>query len=152
MVDEKRLKGMNEIKRVEDMRVYQHFYNLALKVADCTREFPRDFTWLRIQSLRASESVPANMAEGFYAQYSTEYLQCLFRCRREARETMTHLRYAGDLGLLPPETSISMLKDYESSLEELSRLIASIERKVRSFGKAKPNAVREEAMMYAMAP
>jgi len=88
------------------------------------------------------------MTEGFYSQYSTEYLQCLFRCRREARETMTHLKYAADVSQLRSDTVSGMLNEYEGALEELSRLIASIERKVRAHGKAKPNAVREESATY----
>ncbi|MBU0677555.1 MAG: four helix bundle protein [Verrucomicrobia bacterium] len=139
---------MNVIKQVEDMPVYQHFYELALRVANCTRAYPNDFNWLRLQSLRSSESVPANMTEGFYSQYSTEYLQCLFRCRREARETMTHLKYARDVTLLPSATVEDIVNSYEETLGELSKLIASIERKVRSHGKAKPNAVREEPALY----
>ena len=139
---------MNRIRQVEDMPVYQRFYRLAVRVADSTRDYPSDYRWLRNQSLRSSESVPANMTEGFYSQYSTEYLQCLFRCRREARETMMHLKYAGDVMLLPSETVKDILDDYESALEELARLIASIERKVRLRGKAKPNAVREESPRY----
>jgi len=130
------------------MPVYQRFYELALKVAHCTRDLPSDFRWLRNQSLRSSESVVANMTEGFYSQYSTEYLQCLFRCRREARETMTHLKYAADVSQLRSDTVSGMLNEYEGALEELSRLIASIERKVRAHGKAKPNAVREESATY----
>lgn len=143
---------MNKIIQVEDMPVYQRFYQLAVRTADCTRDDPADFKWLRIQSLRPSQSVPANMTEGFYSQYSTEYLQCLFRCRREARETMTHIKCAGDVLLLTSTTVKDILDNYENALEELSRLIAGIEQKVRMHGKAKPNAVREERPLYIVNP
>ncbi|MCK4640133.1 MAG: four helix bundle protein [Candidatus Marinimicrobia bacterium] len=58
---------------------------MALEVEKISRDYGYDFRWLRIQLLRASESVCANMTEGFYSQYSTEYLHSLFYCRREAR-------------------------------------------------------------------
>ena len=76
---------MGKINRVEEMPVYQMFYNIALEVEEITRDYRSDFHWLRIQVLKSSESVCANMMEGFYTQYSTEYLHSLFYCRREAR-------------------------------------------------------------------
>lgn len=125
------------IENVEDMPVYRLFYELALKIETMSRPFRSDFKWLRSQLLRASESVCANMTEGFYSQYSTEYLQSLYRCRREARETMTHLKYAADVALLSPDEE-NLLSKYEDGLHQLGNLITSIERKIQSHGKAKP--------------
>jgi four helix bundle protein len=143
---------MSDVTRVEDMPVYQRFYALAIRIVECTRDYPSDFKWLRIQVLKSSESVVANMAEGFYSQYSTEYIQCLYRCRREGRETMTHSKYARDSKILSPKTTEELLNGYENALEELAKLIASIERKVRTYGKAKPGAVREESPTYETNP
>jgi len=151
MVDEGNMESKNAITRVEDMPVYVRLYELAIRIARLTRDIPKDFTWLRIQSLRSSESVIANMAEGFYSQYSTEYLQCLYRCRREARETMTHLKYGSDVEALPLATVNALVEPYEAALEELAKLIASIERKVRMHGKSKPGAVREDTAQYEVA-
>ena len=66
------------IERVEDMPVYQLVFALAAEVEQATRGCGPDFRWLRVQVLRSSESVCANMSEGFYAQYSTEYVQSLY--------------------------------------------------------------------------
>ncbi len=151
MVEEENKRETNGIRRVEDMPVFRCFYDLAVELADCTSGYPSDFTWLRIQSLRSSESVIANMSEGFYSQYSTEYLQCLFRCRREARETMTHLNYARDVAIISSTSVKALLERYEDALAELSRLIASIERKAQVYGKAKSGAVREEQAQYEVA-
>ena len=126
------------IQRVEDMPVYQLFYRWALDVEEATRRFGQDFRWLRVQTLRSSESVCANMTEGFYSQYSTEYLQCLYRSRREARETTTHLRYGIDSQQLNAETGSNLLSTVEDGCEQLNKLISSIERKIRQRGKAKP--------------
>ena len=125
------------IENVEDMPVYQLFYELALKIETVSRSFRSDFKWLRSQLLRASESVCANMTEGFYSQYSTEYLQSLYRCRREARETMTHLNYAKDTHLLTAGDT-TLFSGYEDALCQLGNLITSIERKIRLHGKSKP--------------
>jgi len=127
-----------KIERVEERPVYQLFYRWALDVEVATRRFGQDFRWLRLQALRSSESVCANMTEGFYSQYSTEYLQCLFRCRREARETTTHLQYGIDSQQLNFEAGNRLLVKAEDGCEQLSKLISSIERKIQQRGKAKP--------------
>lgn len=138
------------ITRVEDMPVFQLFYELALEVERISRGYPRDFGWLRGQKLRSSESVCANMTEGFYSQYSTEYLQGLFRCRREARETQTHLRYAADVAILDNIGCESLLRGYEDGIQQLNNLIGSIERKIASKGKGKPrdSSVKEPSCEY----
>lgn len=42
---------MGKINRVEEMPVYQLFYNLALEVEEMSRDYGYDFRWLRIQLL-----------------------------------------------------------------------------------------------------
>ncbi len=78
------------------------------------------FKWLRGQMLRASESVCANMIEGFYSQYSTEYLQALYRCRREGRETMPHLDYAMGINQLSQENGQMLMERYDQALKQLT--------------------------------
>lgn len=136
------------IQRVEDMPVYQLFYRWALDVEEATRRFGQDFRWLRLQALRSSESVCANMAEGFYSQYSTEYLQCLFRSRREARETTTHIRYGIDSQQLNAETGNNLLAKAEDGCEQLNKPISSIEHKIKQRGKAKPYTISEPEGQY----
>lgn len=142
----------SDVERVEDMPVYRQFYDLALKVEKACRLFGPDFRWLRGQALRSSQSVCANMTEGFYSQYSTEYLQCLCRCRREGRETLTHLNYGCDVSQLDADRVQALGDAYENALTELSRLIASIERKIQRAGKGKPGShrVRESESEYVV--
>ena len=129
--------------------MYRAFYDLALEVERASRSFPGEFSWLRSQMTRSSESVCANMAEGFYAQYSTEYLQSLHRCRREARELLVHVRYATDAGILQPEVLDRWSIRYEDALTQLNNVIRSIARKIAERGKAKPwPAVHEETVDY----
>ena len=138
------------IERVEDMPVYQLFFALAAGVEQATRGCGPDFRWLRVQVLRSSESVCANMSEGFYAQYSTEYVQSLYRCRREARETTTHLAYGQTVQQVEEATVARLLGRYEEALLQLANVITSLERKIRERGKAKPGAytLREDEQPY----
>jgi four helix bundle protein len=138
------------IEKVADMPVYQLFFALAAEVEQATRGCGPDFRWLRVQVLRSSESVCANMSEGFYAQYSTEYVQSLYRCRREARETLTHLEYGITVRQLEAASVARLLGRYEEALKQLANLIASLERKIQDRGKAKPAAyaLREGEVSY----
>ena len=138
------------IERVEDMPVYQLFFALAQEVEQATRNLGPDFRWLRVQVLRSSESVCANMTEGFYAQCSTEYLQALFRSRREGRETTTHLKYGEAVQQLSAETTGRLLSRFEEALRQLANLIASIERKIQERGKGKPGSyvLKEDEVEY----
>lgn len=88
--------------------------------------------------MRSSESICANMSEGFYSQYSIEYLQSLYRCRKEARETKVHIHYAIDVGQLNKTDVDGILTEYDDGLKQLNNLISSIERKIQERGKAKP--------------
>ena len=139
------------IRRVEDMPVYQVLFALAVRSEKVTRNFGPDFRWLREQMLRSSESACANMTEGFYSQYTTEYRQCLFRSRREARETVTHLQYAVAVKQLAHESGQAIAAEYDDALEQLAKLIASIESKLRRAGKAKPDSVSEDEAPYQIA-
>jgi four helix bundle protein len=138
------------IERVEDMPVYRLFFALAQEVEQATRNLGPDFRWLRVQVLRSSESVCANLTEGFYAQYSTEYLQALFRSRREGRETTAHLKYGEVVQQLSAETTASLLSRYEEAFRQLANLIASIERKIQERGKGKPGSsvLKEDEAEY----
>lgn len=139
------------IQRVEDMPVYELFYNLALDIERATRNYGVDFRWLRQQTIRASESVCANMAEGFYSQYSTEYVQSLYRCRREARETAVHLAYARDVGILDKSKANELIERYDDCLRQLAGLTAGVERKIELRGKTKPISHVEEEMQESAA-
>jgi len=141
-----------KITRVEDMRVFRESAELAFELERQSRGFGRDFRWLRTQILKSSESVPTNMTEGFYAQYSTEYLQALYRCRREGRETQWHLRYAERVGQMTTALAQQFIDRYEAVLKQINSLIASIERKIAVTGKSKPEPfiVRESEGEYVV--
>lgn len=124
--------------------------DLAVKLETATRGIRADFKWLRTQVLRSSESVCANLAEGFYSQYSTEYLQCLYRCRREGRETTTHLDYAARVFAMEANDATELSRKYCDALNQLGGLIVAIERKISERGKARAlsYSVREKDTDY----
>jgi four helix bundle protein len=140
------------IEQVGDLLVYRMFLDLALEVEVATRGCGPDFRWLRVQLLRSSESACANLSEGFYSQYSTEYLQALCRVRREARETMTHLEYGTQVNQLPETRVSGLLARYTDGLKQLGKLISSIELKIAKRGKSKGALAPKPAGEYRSLP
>ena|SRR2546425_5105168 len=63
--------------------------------------------------MRSSESVAANIAEGFESQYPREYMRSLYVARREAGETKVHLRYARDAELAAVDDCEGMCREYD---------------------------------------
>jgi hypothetical protein len=53
---------------------------------------------------------------------------------------MQHLKYAGDTGQLNETLVIEIITRYEDALRQLSALVSSIERKIKTYGKAKPDS------------
>jgi hypothetical protein len=80
-------------------------------------------------------------------------VQSLYRSRREARETMTHLTYARDVQQLAPTVFQNLDVRFREALRQLNLLIGSIERKITEKGKGKPGVMlREDEAEYVTAP
>ena len=63
-----------EIKRVEDLDVYKKLFNLHIKVHNLTLTFPGfELYELGSQLRRSSNSIPANLAEGFNNKHTKIY-------------------------------------------------------------------------------
>ena len=74
---------MSEIKRFEDLVVWQKSHELVLEVYKVTQQFPNDEKFgLTSQIRRSAVSVAANIAEGSKRQHLKEY-QELFNLSEE---------------------------------------------------------------------
>ncbi len=60
---------MGQIRRFQQLNVWQEAHELVLMVYEVTKQFPRDEQYgLVSQMRRAAVSIPANIAEGFKRQ------------------------------------------------------------------------------------
>lgn len=88
-----RFMGQN-IKRVEDLDVYRRLFNLHIEVHNLTLTFPKfELYELGSQLRRSSNSILANLAEGFSNKHTKIYLEGISRGQAELRETVHHLRW-----------------------------------------------------------
>ena len=102
------------IHSVEDLEVYKRSFDLAMRVHDLSLGFPKfELYELGSQMRRSSNSVAANLAEGWGNRHLRVYLECVTRALGELRETRHHLRMAERKDYSEGRTIPAMLEDYE---------------------------------------
>jgi four helix bundle protein len=115
------------IRRVEDLDVYRKLVILHLEVHALTMNFPRyELHELGSQLRRSSNSVAANLAEGWNNKHRSIYLEAINRAIGELRETRHHLAMAFHKGHCSENIYGSLTTRYE----ECARMLAGLERAV----------------------
>jgi four helix bundle protein len=83
------------IKSFEDLEVYQKLCELHLEICKLTLSFPRfELYELGSQIRRSSNSISANIAEGWNNRHINIYLEGINRSLGELQETKHHLYMA----------------------------------------------------------
>lgn len=113
----------------KDLAVYQKLFELHIEVNDLTLTFPKfEMFELGSQLRRSSNSVPADIAEGWNNKHINIYLEGINRAMGEMRETSHHLTVALRKGYLPPERYEDLMQRYEECARMLRGLEQSLER------------------------
>ena len=89
---------------VQDFRrldVWRRAHALSLEVQRAAHDFPRGYSDLRTQLIRAADSIPSNIVEGCGAATRKELARYLDISIKSAYETDYRLQAARDAGLLP---------------------------------------------------
>src|SRR5437588_7225010 len=88
-----------------DLKVYQLAYDLAMEIFHLSKKFPREEIYsLTDQIRRSSQSVAANIAEGFRKRrYPNHFVSKLTDYDAEATETQVWIDFAFDCGHLSRE-------------------------------------------------
>jgi four helix bundle protein len=91
--------GSWKVERVitsfEDLEVYKKLVELHLEVHQLTLRFPKyEMYELGSQLRRSSNSIPANIAEGWNNKHSNIYLEGINRALGELRKTKHHVLMA----------------------------------------------------------
>ena len=90
-----------KIQSFEDLEVYQRLFKLHGEVYELTLTFPKfEMYELGSQLRRSSNSVPANLAEGWNNNHVNIYLEGINRAIGELQETRHHLSVALRKGYL----------------------------------------------------
>ena len=90
-----------EVKSYQDLSVWRKGMDLAEQAYRLTSEFPREELFgMTSQIRRAAASIPANVAEGWGRNGTTEYMQFLRVAQGSLKELETHLLPSQRVGLV----------------------------------------------------
>ena len=118
------------ITSYNDLEVYQKLCDLHLDVNKLTFTFPKfELYELGSQLRRSSNSIPANIAEGWNNKHINIYLEGINRALGEMRETEHHIKIAFRKGYIGK----SMYSDLETRYNECGRMLKSLEKSLTSW-------------------
>jgi len=118
---------MAKISRIGDLKVYRRLVELHLRVHELSLTFPKfELYELGSQVRRASNSAPANLAEGFNNKHPNIYLEAISRALGEIRETQHHLMVAHRKQYCTKSTYEELVGEYN----ECSRMLRAIHRSI----------------------
>jgi four helix bundle protein len=115
------------IKSVKDLEVYQFAFELAMKVFELTKKFPKEETYsLTDQIRRSSRSVPINIREGFAKRrYENVFLRHLTDAMGSSEETRGWLDFSLGCSYINQEEHHSLDIKYDEVNAMLYSLINS---------------------------
>jgi four helix bundle protein len=108
------------VKDVTELTVYKKSYELAMKIFEITKSFPKEEKYSLIDQIRrSSRSVSMNLREAWAKRrYKAHFISKLTDCDGENSETQTSLDFAKDCKYI--------LESQHTQLKELSREIGKM--------------------------
>ena len=117
------------ISSFQDLDVYRRLVELHLEIHRASLGFPRfEMYELGSQLRRSSNSIPANLAEGWNNKHSAMYVESINRAQGELRETKHHLSVAFQKGYFVETQFSDLYARYDECARMLQRLKEAIER------------------------
>ena len=111
--------------RVEDLKIYQRSYRVALEIHMLTKTFPKteQYGGIADQVRRSSKSVVANIVEGYSKQnfYKAEFKKMLIYSLASCDESQLWMKMSRDLGYIDSDSFTSIYQE----LDEIGKMIYS---------------------------
>lgn len=118
-----------KVKSFEDLDVYQKLCELYLEVNKLSLSFPKfELHELGSQIRRSSNSIAANIAEGWNNKHINIYLEGINRAQAELQETKHHLYVACQKRYLSEEAYKTYLERYSECGRMLRGLAQSLQK------------------------
>ena len=110
-----------KILRHQDLIVYKKSIELAMRIFEISKKFPKEEAYsLTDQVRRSSRSVSANIAEGWRKRrYSAAFVSKLNDAEGESAETQTWIELAVKCGYLVRATAKELFKEYDEVISML---------------------------------
>lgn len=115
------------VKTHFDLEVYQQAYDLAQRLYEFSKSFPKHEMYsLTDQMRRSSRSVAANVAEAWRKRrYEAAFISKLGDSEAEAAETQTWIHFAVGCGYLDRDEAAKLFREYDSILAKLVSMITN---------------------------
>jgi len=112
------------IRSFEDLEVYRKLCELHLEISELSLKFPKfELHELGSHIRRSSNSIAANLAEGWNNKHINIYLEGINRTQGELHETKHHLYVAFRKGYLDEK----VYKEYLEKYNECGRMLRGLE-------------------------
>ena len=119
---------MSSLRSFRELTVWQKSLDLAEKVYQVTRNFPKEETYgLVSQMRRAAVSIPSNIAEGQSRNSTGEFLQFLGTARGSLAELETQVELATRLKYLTPQ----QVEELHKECAEIGKMLNGLMRSLR---------------------
>jgi len=114
-----------KINTYKELRVFQNSMDLAMRIFEITRGFPRDEKYsLADQIRRSSRSVCANLAEAWRKRrYKAAFIAKLSDCESEACETQVWIEFCRKCGYIPDSTAVELDKECDYIMGQIVKMI-----------------------------
>lgn len=117
--------GRRFVKQHQDLEVYQLAFEMAMKIFEVSKQFPKEERYsLTDQIRRSSRSVCANLAEAWRKRlYQAAFISKLTDCTAEASETQTWLAFARECNYISPDIEQTLTQNYNRILGMLVTML-----------------------------
>lgn len=121
---------MTSIKSFHDLEVWKLSHQLVLEVYKISKMFPKEENFrITSQLIRASYSVPSNIAEGMGRYTRKEFINFLTIARGSVEESKYLILLVKDLGYISEVIYSELTLKYDSLGKMINSLINSLKRK-----------------------
>jgi four helix bundle protein len=133
-------------KGLEHLEVWRTAKDFTLSIYKTALPcLPEEEKWgLANQMSRASQSIPANIAEGYGRYYFLENIRFCYIARGSLEEIFSHLVLAQELGYLPTEIFNHLLGNYRNLLRLLNGYIAYLKKTKKGEEGFQSSLIRDE--------
>ena len=113
--------------KVNDLRVYQRSYKIAVDIHKLTLKFPKieQYGGIADQLRRSSKSIAANIVEGYAKQnfYKADFKKMLIYALSSCDETQLWIEMSKDLGYISSKEYIQIYQELDQIGKMLYRFI-----------------------------
>jgi four helix bundle protein len=108
----------------KDLKIYQESIRLMLEVHTLCKKLPSQEKFQLIdQAMRASSSVPDNIAEGYNSYHYKDKINRFYDSRKEAAETQNHVYKMEQKGYIGQSISERIFEDYQKLIKGINGYI-----------------------------